>query len=222
MSEYTISEIAALTDFSKHTLRYYEKVGVIQPKKKENGYRVYSDFDLEILKYITVMKFADFSLDDISFVLETMNPDLPDGYHSEQTDEILQIRELLVQADLIVFAFPVWWANMPAKLKGFIDHTFWVKESYSFQDGQVFFKGPWRGKRARVIYTIGGFEFLHWLISRKSAYRAVRYPLWTSGVLRVKKTVISCLDVSKFRKSDAAYQKKLARAAYKDIHALHM
>ncbi len=42
--EYKISEIARLFNISKEMVRYYEKCGVISPKRSEdNNYRVYTN-----------------------------------------------------------------------------------------------------------------------------------------------------------------------------------
>lgn len=43
---YTISEMAALLGVTTHTLRYYEKMGLIQPEvNRETGYRYYTVTD---------------------------------------------------------------------------------------------------------------------------------------------------------------------------------
>lgn len=40
-------EVVALMNISQDTLRYYEKVGVVPPvNRDENGYRIYTDSDL--------------------------------------------------------------------------------------------------------------------------------------------------------------------------------
>ena len=45
--KYTISSAAALLGISVHTLRMYEREGLIIPFKKESGQRLYSDRDIE-------------------------------------------------------------------------------------------------------------------------------------------------------------------------------
>ncbi|EFR93539.1 conserved hypothetical protein, partial [Listeria innocua FSL J1-023] len=85
-------------------------------------------------------------------------------------------------------------------------------------DKKFLFTGPWRKKRARLIYTVGGMELQHRLFGRP-ALTALRYPLWMSGVLSVKATVIDRLDLS-IRKSDEYYKKKIVRAARKDLRFL--
>ncbi|EPT6799272.1 TPA: NAD(P)H-dependent oxidoreductase [Listeria innocua] len=146
------------------------------------------------------------------------DPNLPEGYRTEQTAEMTNLKQDASSADLLLFAYPVWWFNVPAVLKGVIDHLFWRGESYSFKDKKYLLTGPWRKKRARLIYTIGGMELQHRLFARP-ALTALRYPLWMSGVLSVRATSIDRLDLS-IRKSSEYYDKKIARAAKKDLHFL--
>ncbi|MCD2254518.1 NAD(P)H-dependent oxidoreductase [Listeria marthii] len=146
------------------------------------------------------------------------DPNLPEGYRTEQTAEMIALKQDVRSADLLLFSYPVWWFNVPAVLKGVIDHLFWRGESYSFKDKKYFFTGPWRKKRARLIYTIGGMELQHRLFARP-ALTALRYPLWMSGVLSVKPTAIDRLDLT-IRKSDDYYTNKITRAAKKDVRFL--
>jgi len=63
--EWTIQQIALITGIPKDSLRYYDKLGMISPKRHENGYRYYDDNDLAALQYLTVMKYAQFTLSEI-------------------------------------------------------------------------------------------------------------------------------------------------------------
>ena len=55
------------------------------------------------------------------------------------TKDIKHEHQLLTQADLIIFQFPLWWYSMPALMKGYIDRVF----SYGFAYGKdgVFLRG---------------------------------------------------------------------------------
>jgi MerR family transcriptional regulator/heat shock protein HspR len=46
---YVISVAARMLDMQTHTLRYYEKVGVIEPRRSRGNIRLYSDRDIAIL-----------------------------------------------------------------------------------------------------------------------------------------------------------------------------
>lgn len=50
--KYTISTAANLLGISVHTMRMYEKEGLIIPFKKESGQRLYTDRDLERLRCV--------------------------------------------------------------------------------------------------------------------------------------------------------------------------
>lgn len=62
---YTIKQTTEIAGLSADTLRYYEKEGVISPKRHENGYRFYDENDISALKYIIVMKYAHFTLTEM-------------------------------------------------------------------------------------------------------------------------------------------------------------
>lgn len=49
---YTISVTADLLGISVHTLRMYEREGLVIPFKKDSGHRLYSDSDVERLRCI--------------------------------------------------------------------------------------------------------------------------------------------------------------------------
>lgn len=64
----SIKDTARRTGISTDSLRYYDKLGLICPKRLENGYRYYDDQDITSLKYLTVMKYAQFTLAEIKLV----------------------------------------------------------------------------------------------------------------------------------------------------------
>ncbi len=49
---YSISTAAELLNISVHTLRMYEREGLILPHKKESGHRLYSQSDIDRIKCI--------------------------------------------------------------------------------------------------------------------------------------------------------------------------
>lgn len=68
---YTISEMAKLLGVTPHTLRYYEKVGIIQPwTDEENGYRYYSVVDTRRFNLCRSLRAAGFSLEDCRTLVE--------------------------------------------------------------------------------------------------------------------------------------------------------
>ncbi|CAN7726764.1 MerR family transcriptional regulator [Paenibacillus sp. LjRoot56] len=50
---YTIQQVTKMTGLSAHTLRYYERVSLIRAiEREDNGYRYYSEKDIEWLKFL--------------------------------------------------------------------------------------------------------------------------------------------------------------------------
>ena len=51
-----IKEVATLTKLPKETIRYYETLHLIKPERNQNGYREYSESDLNDLLFIIHLK----------------------------------------------------------------------------------------------------------------------------------------------------------------------
>jgi MerR family Zn(II)-responsive transcriptional regulator of zntA len=67
---YNIGQLVKELNINKETIRYYEKIGLIsQPKKDDSGYRVYSNKDIETIKFILIVKNLGFTLKEISVLL---------------------------------------------------------------------------------------------------------------------------------------------------------
>ncbi|MBL4821413.1 MAG: Zn(2+)-responsive transcriptional regulator [Gammaproteobacteria bacterium] len=65
-----ISEIAKKTGLSTHTLRFYEKQGLINASQRsEAGYRLYGEADVRKAEFIRTARNIGFSLDDIAVLL---------------------------------------------------------------------------------------------------------------------------------------------------------
>lgn len=61
----TIKEIESLSGLTRANIRFYETEGLLTPARNENGYRDYSDKDLEILKKIKLLRMLHISLEEI-------------------------------------------------------------------------------------------------------------------------------------------------------------
>ncbi len=63
---YSIKEVSEITGLSINTLRYYDKEGLLPNlKRKESGYRIFYDIDLEIIRMIQVFKKSGMQIKDI-------------------------------------------------------------------------------------------------------------------------------------------------------------
>jgi MerR family transcriptional regulator/heat shock protein HspR len=52
---YVISVAARMLDMQTYTLRYYERVGIIEPRRSSGNVRLYSDRDIALLKRIKAL-----------------------------------------------------------------------------------------------------------------------------------------------------------------------
>ena len=80
----TIKDMEKALDIPRATIRFYEKEGLISPEREENGYRDYSQDDLEKIKKIVILRKIGLTVNDIA--------DIFDGVRSlpEALDENLQ------------------------------------------------------------------------------------------------------------------------------------
>ena len=65
-----INEVVKLTGVSARTLQYYDEIGLLIPQKLDNGYRDYTEENLEKLQKILFYRFLKFKLNDIKELLE--------------------------------------------------------------------------------------------------------------------------------------------------------
>jgi len=66
----TIKEIENLSGMSRSNVRFYEREGLIKPNRMENGYRDYSQHDLEILLRVKLLRSLHISLEEIKAIKE--------------------------------------------------------------------------------------------------------------------------------------------------------
>lgn len=87
-----IQELERKTGLERPSIRFYEKEGLLIPKRLENGYREYTDEDAELLKKIKLLRRLGMSIEKIR-ALQQGSADLSAviaqqvSYHSSQIDE---------------------------------------------------------------------------------------------------------------------------------------
>lgn len=63
-------ELEKVLGLTKHTIRYYEEEGFICPRRDGNGYRDYSEEDIQILEIVKFLRNLNISIDDIKAFLK--------------------------------------------------------------------------------------------------------------------------------------------------------
>lgn len=62
---YSISQVAERFSLEPHTIRYYEKEGILFPNKTEKGIRSFTEADLDQLSLVCCLKSTGMSIKDI-------------------------------------------------------------------------------------------------------------------------------------------------------------
>ena len=64
--EFTIAEVAEQTGLTAHTLRYYERAGLLDPPERDwNGHRRYSERDVGMLRLLTRLRATGMPIADM-------------------------------------------------------------------------------------------------------------------------------------------------------------
>lgn len=84
----SIGEVAELLGVSAHTLRYYEKIGLLAPvSKTTSGRREFSEADIKRLQFIKRAQRMHFSLDEIGELIELDKAPSVDKPHARKLVE---------------------------------------------------------------------------------------------------------------------------------------
>ncbi|WP_026828480.1 MerR family transcriptional regulator [Exiguobacterium artemiae] len=67
---YTISEISQLTETTPHTIRYYEKEGLLFPTRTASGIRRYDETQLTWLRFVLRLRATHMPIDQIRQYVE--------------------------------------------------------------------------------------------------------------------------------------------------------
>ena len=76
MDGLTINEAAETTGWSPRMLRYVERVGLVEPRRSESGYRLYGPAELQRLRTLReLLAQHEVGLSDLAFALRLRNDD---------------------------------------------------------------------------------------------------------------------------------------------------
>ncbi len=83
------------------------------------------------------------------------DPILRHGYRKRMDLEpdLVDAQRDILWAQHIVIVLPVWWSDMPALLKGFIDRVFLPGFAFKYRETGVFWDKLLKGRSARIVYT---------------------------------------------------------------------
>lgn len=89
---YTVKELARLTGLTSRTLRYYDAIGLLRPRRdRENGYRLYGPEEVDRLQQILLYRELGLPLEEIRRILDAPGFDRT-GALREHLDRLLERR----------------------------------------------------------------------------------------------------------------------------------
>ncbi len=144
------------------------------------------------------------------------NPNLAFGYR-KRTDlepDLSEAQEKIKWAEHLVWIYPVWWASLPAILKGFIDRVFLPGFAFKKIENSLWWDKLLKGKSARIISTLDQPAWFYWLVNKQPSNQAMKkLVLQFCGIKPVKVTTIGPIRLSKesFRQKWLIKIEKLGR-----------
>ena len=79
-----VQEFAALTGVTVRALHHYDRLGLLQPRRTNSGYRLYGRRELQRLEQIVALKFIGIPLQQIKAILDRNAPGLPDALRMQR------------------------------------------------------------------------------------------------------------------------------------------
>jgi len=74
-------------------------------------------------------------------------------------DDIKTEQEFITQSDVITFIYPIWWAGLPAIIKGYVDRVF--SYGYAYAYGEEGIIQLLKGKKGLIINTHGASKEMY-------------------------------------------------------------
>jgi len=84
----TIKEVSTMFELTADTLRYYEKIGLLDPVERKSGIRHYQQHDLERIDFIKCMRKGGLSIEALQRYV---------ALHKEGDSTLAQRKEILIE-----------------------------------------------------------------------------------------------------------------------------
>ncbi|NYH43273.1 DNA-binding transcriptional MerR regulator [Micromonospora jinlongensis] len=89
----TIAEVADLLDITPHTLRYYERAGLVEVARDSHGHRVYDGAAVRRLVFLTRMRLSGMPMRDLQHYISLV--DAGQDTVPERLDMLLEHRDII-------------------------------------------------------------------------------------------------------------------------------
>ncbi len=147
-------------------------------------------------------------LGDLNF-----NPILNKGYNEiqELEPDLKKAQVDILWADHLVFFFPVWWYNLPALLKGFIDRVFLPGFAFKYQENSAIPERLLNGKTASIICTSGTPRIFYYFLGKNNGHKVLKNILKFCGIKTKNKVIIGSVLKNLPAEKLQDYKKKISK-----------
>lgn len=118
-------EISKYLDISMDALRNWEMNGLLTVKRRQNGYRVYTDKDIQRLKIIRCLRCANYSLESILNMLQELsrnpNIDIKEALNTPKSDS-----DIITVCDKLIISL----TDAENNAKKMIDQLYMMKKNF--------------------------------------------------------------------------------------------
>ncbi|MGS2807248.1 MerR family transcriptional regulator [Nocardia sp. MW-W600-9] len=111
-----IGELAARTGSSARALRYYEQHGLVEPRRDGNGYRIYDEVELRVVRKIHALRTVGFELADMHPFVACLRAG--DGSGDGCPDSVEELRRKLDEVDAATRRLAAIRTQLAAQLAG--------------------------------------------------------------------------------------------------------
>ncbi|MEU8110920.1 MerR family transcriptional regulator [Micromonospora sp. NPDC048947] len=95
-----IGELAERAGTSPRTLRYYEAHGLVRAQRSANGYRVYDETELRVVREIRALLDVGFGLDDVRPFVACLRAGNTSG--DVCPDSVVVLRRKIAEVDVVI------------------------------------------------------------------------------------------------------------------------
>ncbi|ENV48940.1 hypothetical protein P255_02694 [Acinetobacter brisouii CIP 110357] len=150
------------------------------------------------------------------------DPNLKYGYEKRMNLEpdLVEAWRKIMEADHLVWIFPVWWGGLPAITKGFIDRVFLPSMAFSYYDKSNWIRGHLQNKTARIVTTLDQSGWTYkWYFGEPSTRQLKQATLQFCGVKKVKTHYMGSIRGSSATQREKWLQ-SIVKMAQQDGHYL--
>jgi NAD(P)H dehydrogenase (quinone) len=110
----------------------------------------------------------------------------PKGKHEELEPDLKAAQDDILWAEHLVFVYPTWWYNWPARLKGFVDQVLQSGVTFQYQEKSPLPLKLLKGRTGRIICTADGPNPYYFLFGGNPAVKSMRMTLDFCGIKPIR------------------------------------